>query len=95
MTLEKKLMEVVEQTLEAFRGNKLDEAFKRIRDIAAPLNAKRIREEREWELLPGVEAGRCMDCGAENRICNIITIIEKKPRAIDISLLIIGEELGL
>jgi hypothetical protein len=36
-----------------------------------------------------------VDCGAENRICNITTIIEKKPRAIDISLLIIGEELGL
>lgn len=73
----------------------LDHAFERVKNIAAPLNAKRIREERGWELLPCVEVGRCMDCNAENRICNITTIIEKKPRAIDISIIIVGEELGL
>jgi len=73
----------------------LDQAFERAQNIAAPLNAKRIREERGWELLPCVEAGKCVDCDAENRICNVTTIIERKPRAIDISLLIVGEELGL
>jgi L-lactate utilization protein LutB len=73
----------------------LDEAFERIKNVAAPLNAKRIREERGWELLPCVEAGRCVDCNAENRICNVTTIIEKKPRAIDISVIIVGENLGL
>lgn len=73
----------------------LDKAFERIKNVAAPLNAKRIREERGWELLPCVEVGRCVDCNAENRICNITTIIEKKPRAIDISIIIVGEELGL
>lgn len=73
----------------------LDRAIKRIRNVAAPLNAKRIREERGWELLPCVKAGKCVDCNAENRICNVITIIEKKPRAIHISIIIIGEKLGL
>jgi len=73
----------------------LDKAFERIRNVAAPLNAKRIREERGWELLPCVEAERCVDCNAENRICNITAIIEKKPRAIDVSVIIVGEELGL
>jgi len=73
----------------------LNHAFERIKNIAAPLNAKRIREERGWELLPCVKAGRCVDCCAENRICNITTIIEKKPRAIDMSIMIVGEELGL
>ena len=73
----------------------LDQAFERAKNVAAPLNAKRIREERGWELLPCVEAGRCVNCNAENRICNVTTIIEKKPRAIDISLIIVGEELGL
>jgi len=73
----------------------LDEAFERIKNVAAPLNAKRIREERGWELLPCVKVGRCVDCTAENRICNITTIIEKKPRAIDMTVIIIGEELGL
>lgn len=73
----------------------LDEALKRIKDVAAPLNAKRIREERKWELLPCVKVGRCVECDAENRICNVTTIIEKKPRAIDISVIIVGESLGI
>jgi L-lactate utilization protein LutB len=73
----------------------VEEALERIKTIAAPLNAKRIRKERNWELLPCVEAGRCVDCNAENRICNVIGIIEKKPRAIDITVIIIGEKLGL
>jgi L-lactate utilization protein LutC len=73
----------------------LNAALERIRNKAAPLNAKRIHEEREWELLPCVETGRCVDCDAENRICNITTILEKKPRAIDITVIIVGEKLGL
>lgn len=73
----------------------LDKALERIRNIAAPLNAKRIRGERRWELLPCVETGRCVDCNAENRICNVTAIIDKKPRAIAISVIIVGEKLGL
>ena len=73
----------------------VEEALERIRKVAAPLNAKRIREERGWELLPCVEAGECVDCNAENRICNITAIIEKKPRAIHIAIIIVGEKLGL
>lgn len=73
----------------------VEEALERIKKVAAPLNAKRIREERDWELLPCVEAGECVDCNAENRICNVTTIIEKKPRAIDLTVIIVGEKLGL
>jgi len=73
----------------------LAEALKRVRNTAAPLNAKRIREKRGWELLPCVEVGKCVDCNAENRICNITVVIEKKPRAVDITVIIVGEELGL
>ena len=65
------------------------------KNVAVPLNAKRIKEERGWELLPCVEVGKCVDCNAENRICNITTITEKKPNAIGISIIIVGEELGL
>jgi len=73
----------------------LDKALERVRNVAAPLNAKRIREERGWELLPCVKIGKCVDCDAENRICNVTTIIEKKPRAIEITVIIVGENLGL
>lgn len=73
----------------------VEEALRRVREVAAPLNAKRIREERGWELLPCVDAGRCVDCDAENRICNVIAVIEKKPRAIEVVVVITGEKLGL
>lgn len=73
----------------------VEEALERIRKVAAPLNARRIREERDWELLPCVEAGECVDCNAENRICNITAIVEKKPRAIDLTIIIVGEKLGI
>lgn len=65
------------------------------KNVVALSNAKRIREECGWELLSCVEVGRCVDCDVENRICNITTIIEKKPSAIDILLIIVGEGLGL
>jgi hypothetical protein len=73
----------------------LDKALERIRNTAAPLNAKRIKKERGWETLPCTEVGRCVNCDLENRICNITTIIEKKPRAIDMMVIIVGEKLGL
>jgi L-lactate utilization protein LutC len=72
----------------------VDKAFERLRKVAAPLNAKRIREERGWELLPCVKANQCVDCNAENRICNIITVIEKKPRALNMLIVIVDEKLG-
>jgi L-lactate utilization protein LutB len=73
----------------------VEKALERIRKVAAPLNARRIRKERDWELLPCVELGNCIDCSAENRICNITTVIEKKPRAIDVTIVVVGEKLGL
>ena len=73
----------------------LDEAIERVKNVAAPLNAKRIRREKNWELLPCAETGRCVDCNSENRICNVTTIIEKKPRAIDLLVVIVGQTLGL
>lgn len=73
----------------------VEKAFERIRNVAAPSNAERIWEERGWELLPCVEARTCVDCNAENRICNITAIIEKKPRALDATVIIVGEKLGL
>lgn len=72
----------------------VEEALERIRKVAAPLNARRIREERDWELLPCAETGECMDCNAKNRICNVTTIIEGKPRTIDLTIIVVGEKLG-
>lgn len=67
----------------------LDKALERLKKIAASLNAKRIRDERGWERLPCVESSQCADCNAENRICNVTTVIEKKTRTLDMLMAII------
>ncbi len=70
--------------------NDLDEAEERIRQIAAPMNSKRLNLPN-----PCVKTGRCMDCSEPTRICNVTTIIKKCPTLSEIHVLIIGETLGL
>ncbi|HWR42199.1 lactate utilization protein [Sporomusa sp.] len=67
----------------------LDEAQERIRTTAAPLNNKRLNRPN-----PCVKTGYCMDCQGPTRLCNVSTIIHKRPPASDIHVWMIGEELG-
>ena len=46
------------------------------------------------ESCASVAGGRCMNCKAEDRFCNITTIIHKKPIESDFHVVIVGEELG-
>ena len=77
-------------------GN-LDEAFNRIRNIIAP-NHFRIRTAelggRKRET-PCVVTGKCNDCRAEDRGCNIFTIIEGKPSSTNLNVIIVNQDLGL
>jgi L-lactate utilization protein LutB len=67
----------------------LDEAFARIRNIAGPLNGKRLNLN-----TPCALTGRCTDCQNPQRMCKVSVIIEKKPNLSDITVIIIGESLG-
>ena len=67
----------------------VEEALARTREYAAVINAKRLNRK-----TPCVTTGRCEDCQSAERICKVTTIIEKKPHATDISVIIVGEELG-
>ena len=69
--------------------NTLDEAHTRIKTMVAPVNNKRLNYRN-----PCVETGECMDCRSKDRICNLTTIIRRRPKYTDIHVLIIGEELG-
>ena len=75
----------------------LDEALQRIRNIIAPSHF-RIRtgelggRKRET---PCVVTGRCNDCRAEDRGCNIFTIIEGKPSQTDLHVILVNQDLGL
>lgn len=61
----------------------------RIRNIAAPINNKRLERPN-----PCVKTGECMDCQGPARICNVTTILNKCPRLTEIHVLLVGEALG-
>jgi len=68
----------------------LDEAMKRIKNIAAPQNAIRHSQK-----TPCVKTSYCMDCKSPNRICNIWTIHEKSYPKGRIKVILINRDLGL
>ncbi|MBU0980607.1 MAG: lactate utilization protein [Nanoarchaeota archaeon] len=51
----------------------LDEAERRIRESAAPLNTKRLGKD-----TPCVKTGRCEDCSSDDRICCFTQIIQQQ-----------------
>lgn len=83
------------QTVMVLAGsNKLVEdrhaAFSRIRNVAAPANARRLGID-----VPCVEKGRCVDCQSPMNICRITTIISRKPMMTDLKVLLVPQALGL
>ncbi len=64
-------------------------ARERIRFIAAPMDNIKYGDE-----CACVKTGICPNCAAPNRICNITSILHKKPIESDFHVIIIGEELG-
>jgi len=67
----------------------VQEALERIRNVAAPMNAKRLKVQ-----VPCATTGICTDCDAPDRICNVTTIIERRPVFTDISIILLGQMLG-
>jgi len=67
----------------------LDLALDRIQTIASPINNKRLNQPN-----PCVKTGVCVDCQSPTRICNILTVLYRKPFLTDITVVIIGEDLG-
>lgn len=69
----------------------LDAAFRRIKSISAPLNAKRHTDFKT----PCQTTGICQECRSPQRICNTWSIIEKSYPAHRIKIILIDEDLGL
>ena len=67
----------------------VQEAIKRIKNVTAPLNARRLNMD-----VPCAKAGKCVDCNSPNRICRVIVIHERKPSLTDLHIILVGEELG-
>ena len=56
----------------------VQEGIKRIKNVAAPLNARRLNID-----VPCAKLGKCVDCNSPNRICRVIVIHERKPSLTD------------
>lgn len=69
----------------------LEEGMKRVREVAAPLNA--IRHPNLTT--PCQKTGRCHDCSSPERICNVWTIHEKSYPVGRIKIILIDEPAGL
>lgn len=67
----------------------LDEAIKRVKNVACPLNAKRAGYNP-----PCVALNKCVDCESKERVCNSFSIIEGQCDSSRIKLLIVNEECG-
>jgi hypothetical protein len=68
----------------------IEAAHKRAKEWAAPMNARRLGLK-----TPCAETGVCADCSSPQRICNIYHALVKKPSRTDVTVLLVGEQLGL
>ncbi len=67
----------------------LPSALDRIRETAAPMRARSLGLK-----TPCAETGICVDCNSPQRICNITTILHRKPMMTDVSVVLVNERLG-
>ena len=75
-------------------GNKvtsdLESAIYRARNIASPLNAKRLNRKTPC----AVNGDKCYDCNSPERICRNLSVLWDKPTGSDYEVILIEEELG-
>jgi hypothetical protein len=72
----------------------LEAARRRVKEVAAPLNAIRHAGHDPRRRTPCTETGRCQDCRSEQRICNTWTVTEKSFPAGRVCVVLIDEDLG-
>ena len=68
----------------------LEEAIWRARNIAAPINAKRLG----YQTPCAVKGDRCYDCDSPDRICNAMVLHLHKLSRCEVEVIVIGQQLG-
>ena len=67
-----------------------EQALYRARNIAAPLNAKRLKRKTPC----AVKGDKCYDCKSPERICRALSVLWRKPYSADYEIVLIHENLG-
>jgi hypothetical protein len=71
-------------------GGPFHQALERARNVAAPLNAKRLEKK-----TPCAVGGHCYDCSSPDRICNALVVFWRKPGwCQSMEIVLVDEELG-
>ena len=68
----------------------LESAIYRARNVASPLNAKRLNRKTPC----AVKGDKCYDCNSPERICRNLSVLWDKPTGAEYEVILIGEELG-
>lgn len=69
----------------------INAAYNRCKNVAAPLNAKRLGVETPC----AIKGDKCYNCNSPKRICRIISIIERAPMGMECEIIFIDQDLGL
>ncbi|MDR1885882.1 MAG: lactate utilization protein [Synergistaceae bacterium] len=67
----------------------LESAITRARDVATPPNALRV-----GNTPPCTKVGHCVDCNSPERLCRVLTIIERPPLGREAHVILVGQPLG-
>jgi len=67
----------------------IEDAIRRVKDKASPPNARRLEFD-----TPCASTGFCADCSSPQRICRIISIMERKPARTDVQVLVVNQDMG-
>jgi len=70
--------------------NSLDDGIRRIKEYVAPIHVKR----RGWDL-PCTKTGICVECRDPKRICNKLAILQYERDRERITVILVGEDLGI
>ncbi len=68
----------------------VDAALHRIKNVIAPYHAR----TKDFAT-PCARTGRCSDCDSLDRLCNVTTILEKRPWRTAMTIILVDEDLGL
>ena len=67
----------------------LDAAVARIKRCACPPNCRRLNKQ-----TPCAATGACADCSSPDRICMVTVVMDRRPRATDVHVVLVDEDLG-
>ena len=67
-----------------------DSALWRARNIASPLNAKRLKVKTPC----AIQGDRCYDCKSPDRICRGLSVLWSKPMTGEFEIILVDENLG-